>query len=379
MMKICMLSSGHNPFDARIFHKEALSLRKDYQEVTILAPHQRGDEVKSGIRIVGLKVRRRWWSRFGPLAQMYRRGLSIGADVYHCHEADSLLVGYLIKRRLKCKLVYDSHELHSAQFPQHFPSFLRKLVEIFVRQYEKWLLGSVDYVITVNQIIRSYFLLLNPSVSVEVLYNCPPLRLFEESKGKGERWVLCHEGMINFDRGLEEIIQLLVSLKSRYPSIKLLIIGEVYSPIKEWLTSQIARFQLENHIEITGWLPYEQVGAAIQRAQLGLICYRALPNNMLAGPPNKLFNYMRYGLPVVSSDFPEIRRIIDENDCGVLVNPTDSQGFVAAVDSLLQYPEEAVRMGERGQKAVVSVYNWEKMEQRLLRVYKKLQRQEPGG
>jgi glycosyltransferase involved in cell wall biosynthesis len=159
----------------------------------------------------------------------------------------------------------------------------------------------------------------------------------------------------------------------------LLIIGEVYSPIKEWLTSQIARFQLENHIEITGWLPYEQVGAAIQRAQLGLICYRALPNNMLAGPPNKLFNYMRYGLPVVSSDFPEIRRIIDENDCGVLVNPTDSQGFVAAVDSLLQYPEEAVRMGERGQKAVVSVYNWEKMEQRLLRVYKKLQRQEPGG
>ncbi len=377
-MKICMLTSGHHPLDARIFYKEAISLHKVYPKVTIIAPYRQKEAVRSGIRILGLTARRHWWNRYKPLVQMYRRALAAEADVYHCHEADSLLVGYLIKRKLSCKLIYDSHELHSVQFPQHFPGFMRKLVGILVSQYEKWLLSRVDYVITVNQIIRGYFLLLNPYVPVEVLYNCPPLQLFKEAKQNGEQWVLCHEGLINFDRGLGEMIQLLISLKSRHPHIKLLIVGEVYGAIEEWLNFQITHFHLEDHIEITGWLPYEQVGKAIQRAQMGLICYRTLPNNMLAGPPNKLFNYMRYGLPVVSSDFPEIRRIIDENDCGILVNPTDRRAFLAAVDSLLRCPEEAARMGKRGQKAVLSVYNWENMEQRLLRVYEKLRQQVPA-
>ena len=93
---------------------------------------------------------------------------------------------------------------------------------------------------------------------------------------------------------------------------------------------------------------------------------------MLAGPPNKLFNYMRYALPVVASDFPEIRRIIQESNCGVLVHPQDDQGFIDAIDRLLQSPEEATQMGERGQRAVLDTYNWEKMEQRLLGVYQKL-------
>jgi len=371
-MKICMLSSGHYPLEARIFHREALSLRKVYQEITIVAPYHKEDEVTAGIRIVGLKARRRWWNRLKPLIQMYKQGLRIGADVYHCHEADSLLVGYLIKKRLGCKLIYDSHELHSVQFPQHFPGLVRKLVGFLVRRYEKWLLSSVDYVITVNQIIRSYFLLLNPFVPVEILYNCPPLSVFEKRKQCGERCVLCHEGLINFDRGLQDMIQLLVALRPRYPGIKLLIIGDVQGPVGDWLTSQISNFHLEDHIEITGWLPYEQVGKAIQRAQIGLIFFRPLPNNMLAGPPNKLFNYMRYALPVVASDFPEIRRIIQESNCGVLVHPQDDQGFIDAIDRLLQSPEEATQMGERGQRAVLDTYNWEKMEQRLLGVYQKL-------
>jgi glycosyltransferase involved in cell wall biosynthesis len=378
-MKICMLSSGHYPLEARIFHREALSLRKVYREITIVAPYHKEVEVRAGIRIVGLKGRRRWWDRLNPLIQLYKQGLLIGADVYHCHEADSLLVGYLIKKRLGCRLIYDSHELHSVQFPQHFAGLLRRLVEFLVRRYEKWLLGSVDYVITVNQIIRSYFLLLNPFVPVEILYNCPPLSVFERRDQSGERCVLCHEGLINFDRGLQDMIQLLVSLRSRYPRIKLLIIGDVQGPVRDWLTSQITDFRLEDQIEITGWLPYEQVGKAIQRAQIGLIFFRPLPNNMLAGPPNKLFNYMRYALPVVASDFPEIRRIIMENNCGILVPPKGDQGFIAAIDRLLQNPEEATQMGERGQRAVLNTYNWEKMEQRLLRVYEKLAQQASKG
>ena len=140
-----MLSSGHNPFDARIFHKEALSLKKAYKDITIVAPYEKEEDSRSGIRILGLKKRRHWWNRLGPLIQLYKKGLFVKADVYHCHEADSLLVGYFIKKRLGCRLVYDSHELHSVQFPQHFTRPLRKLVEVLIRRYEKWLLNHIDY------------------------------------------------------------------------------------------------------------------------------------------------------------------------------------------------------------------------------------------
>jgi glycosyltransferase involved in cell wall biosynthesis len=368
-----MLSSGHEPFDARIFHKEALSLYKVYQDITILAPYQKVVEIKSGIRVVGLKARRYWWDRLGPLLDMYKKGLEIGADVYHCHEADSLLIGYLIKRKLGCKLVFDSHELHSVQFPMHFAAPLRGLIGMFVRWYEKWLLGSVDYVITVNEIIRGYFLLLRPFVPVEILYNYPILDMFQRAERNNERIVICHQGIMNFHRGLREILDMLIALRPRYPSIKLLFVGDVFGPGRQWIDEQIDRYQLHDHITITGWLPIEQALEETRRAHIGLICFRPLTNNMLA-VPNKLFNYMSFGLPVVAVDFPEIRRIIEKCNCGILVKSRDFKDLIPAVESLIENPEKAAQLGENGRRAVLNEYNWEKMEDRLLKVYRTLER-----
>lgn len=373
-MKICMLCSGHNPFDARVFHKEAVSLRKVYEDITILAPHTEETEKRSGIRIIGLKARRRWWGRLGPLRDMYRKGLEVDADVYHCHEADSLLVGYLIKKRLGCRLIYDSHELHSVQFPMHFAAPLRGLVRVLVRQYERWLLGGVDQVITVNEIIRGYFLLLKPFMPVEILYNYPILKMCQEVDRTGGRTVICHEGFMNFYRGLREIVDMLVALKQRHPGITLLFVGDVVGPERRWLDEQIERHQLHENISITGWLPIERALEETRQAHIGLITFRPLLNNMLAGPPNKLFNYMSFGLPVVAVDFPEIRRVIEASDCGVLVDPRDFKGFIPAVDDLVNDRERAARYGENGRRAAIDRYNWARMEPRLHKVYRAVER-----
>ena len=71
---------------------------------------------------------------------------------------------------------------------------------------------------------------------------------------------------------------------------------------------------------ITGWLPYEKVSDAMRDCHAGLILFRECIENRMAGPPNKLFNYMNAGLPVLSVDFPEMRQIIMEEECGVLLN-----------------------------------------------------------
>jgi len=88
--------------------------------------------------------------------------------------------------------------------------------------------------------------------------------------------------------------------------------------------------------------------------------------------PNKLFEYMASGKPVVASNFPEMRRIIEEGRCGLLVDPTDPGDIARAVLYLLEHPQEAEEMGRRGRKLVEERYNWEDMEKALGEVYARL-------
>jgi glycosyltransferase involved in cell wall biosynthesis len=92
----------------------------------------------------------------------------------------------------------------------------------------------------------------------------------------------------------------------------------------------------------------------------------------LEAMPAKLFEYMAAGIPVVASDFPIWQDIIGEHRCGLLVDPLDVTAIGSAVAWLLNHPEEAEAMGQRGRLAVVSRYNWETQAECLLKVYERL-------
>lgn len=85
--------------------------------------------------------------------------------------------------------------------------------------------------------------------------------------------------------------------------------------------------------------------------------------------PTKLFDYLHLGLPVIASDFLEIRKVVSEADCGILVDPTDIDAIVGAVSYLIDNSDEARRMGDNGRPAVEEQYNWERIEGDLLEVY----------
>ena len=87
--------------------------------------------------------------------------------------------------------------------------------------------------------------------------------------------------------------------------------------------------------------------------------------------PNKLFEYMAAGLPVVASNFPLWKEIIEGNECGLCVDPLDPRAIAQAIEHLIINPGEAQRMGENGQRAVLEKYNWEKESVKLLKLYEK--------
>ena len=156
--------------------------------------------------------------------------------------------------------------------------------------------------------------------------------------------------------------------------VRLRIVGDVFGAEREWLDREIADRRLEGIITRTGWLPYAEVGDAVRCSHVGLILFRDCLVNTLAGPPNKLFHYMNAGLPVLSIDFPEMRRIIRQEQCGVLISDQTVDGIVRGIESLLASSDALAAMGEAGQRAIRERYSWECMERILLAAYEELGR-----
>jgi glycosyltransferase involved in cell wall biosynthesis len=113
------------------------------------------------------------------------------------------------------------------------------------------------------------------------------------------------------------------------------------------------------------------VPGLLRKMDAGIVCFQPLPFCRVA-LPNKIFEYMAAALPVVASNFPLWREIIEGNSCGLCVDPEDPNDIAQAVRYLYGHPEERRKMGENGYRAVREKYNWEKEGEKLVALYKSL-------
>ena len=103
----------------------------------------------------------------------------------------------------------------------------------------------------------------------------------------------------------------------------------------------------------------------------GLVTFYPLPNHVDA-QPNKMFEYMSSGLPVIASNFPLWKKIIEGNKCGLCVDPLDPAAIAKAIDYIVSHPDEARAMGENGKRAVYEKYNWGVESEKLISLYRSL-------
>lgn len=403
--KVCMLTTGHPALDDRIFYKEARSLHQAGFEVSIIAPLNedgfltdmgrrpiaKGQAVLDGINILGFRSQSssrvtqwlhlasvkhlRLWH--APSPDIIDKGVQMDADIYHCHEIWSLYAAIQIKQILEKqgkspKLVCDVHEFWPAANSRGIKRAIRSKLIV---HFEKVCLQYIDYVITANHITRGHLLTLNRFIRAEVIDNCPVLSIFQQSDKipSDETVTICHEGSLPFNRGLKEMLEVMKVLKNRYNAkVRLLIVGDVFDKERDYFVEHTKEYGIEDVVERTGWLAYQEVGQVLSSCSIGIIFMQPKENNMLAGPPNKLFNYMRYGMPIVTVDLPETRRIVLESQCGIVVIERTADSLANALSILIDDRELRVRLGRNAQKAVYDKYNWGVMESRLLRIYREL-------
>ncbi len=163
------------------------------------------------------------------------------------------------------------------------------------------------------------------------------------------------------ERGLREMLDATELLPPEY---SLHIVGKLSDQAFE-----IAReHPAWNRITYTQWIDRKKLIPLIRKAIGGLLLFYPLPN-MYNSSPNKLFEYMASGIPVIASDFPVFREILDKNECGLLVNPQDHRSVLDAMTQLIQNTKLRDTMGKNGIGAVRNFYSWESESRKLIGLY----------
>ncbi len=391
-MKIGILTSAHPPLDARIFYKEAHSLKKAGYDVVLIAPHPLGEakptfrqaeeEVVEGIRIRYVPAFKGRVQRFLNLGKIYKASLDEKADIYHFHDPDLIPIGLRVQAKLRKPVIYDVHEYYADSLKTRYwlPVPLRNVASSLFDKLEKSSARKFAGIITVNEHMEAQFKEYNP-IGVS-LFNFPLREQFvfdrpiDGIKDWGSQPHILYLGGINKERGLETILEAMPLVREKHPQAVCDLVGNVdlggisdkYLPLEDWLR--------RGNISIRGKIPYSEVPGILKNSHIALV--PLLPTlNYQKAIPVKLIEYMAAGLPVVGSRFGYIESIINQNDCGRLVKPADPKSLAEEICYLIDNPEKALTYARNSWDAFQQKYSWESEESKLLKLYSDVLKAKP--
>lgn len=370
-LKVCVITSVHNVFDNRIFQKECKTLVKAGYDVTLLAQHDKSEVVDGGITIVPLSgPRNRFVRMTGTTWQAYRNALAIDADIYHLHDPELLLIGILLKLHGK-KIIYDMHE----NLPKQIKSKdwinpkLRRILSMAVYWTERLLLIGTP-VIFAEYSYRKDYLWVKKCTTVLNMPLINELLPFKYDTSVKHGFAVGYMGGVSDARGSLTTIEALKILKDDGISARFECIGPIAESHKQVLLKKCGEYNLSN-VVFHGYLPAHKGWHVIGQCSVGLALLHPIPN-YIESYPTKIFEYMAMGLPVITSNFPLYRAIIEENDCGLCVDPMNPEEIAGAIQWIMEHPVEAEHMGQNGRRAVEEKFNWGIEEKKLLSVYREL-------
>jgi glycosyltransferase involved in cell wall biosynthesis len=364
-VRIVHLAPGHVALDTRVFHKEARTLADAGYDVTLVALAE-GDRSVDGVRIIGLRQPRNRADRFvGGSLRLLRLARDARADVYHVHDIEALGVGAALALS-GARVIWDSHE----DFPRlaldrpWIPSALRPLVSRAVGLLERAAVVLMWRVISAEPVGASRF----PAHKTVVVRNLPLAREFTEpGPAFGERGnVLVYVGDITRQRGAREMIELVDRLPADLDA-RLVLIGRIGEP---GLHAELQSLPGWKRVDYRGFQGRDGVRAALREARIGLVLWHPTRKHVEGAIPVKLLEYMAAGLPVVASDFPALRGLVDPCQSGILVDPLDVDEVARHVAGLLATdPAELEAAGLRARSHVLATCTWEAEAETMLDLY----------
>jgi glycosyltransferase involved in cell wall biosynthesis len=379
--KICVFTSTHLEHDIRIFkkqikclldagfevfyytNKENLNIRKEYQK-NIESYNYPNLEVHYNKSYNEDR-------RLSRLLKAFVFILYLPKDciVYHFHDPDLLFTGLLLKISGK-KVIYDVHENYGETIAdkEYLPKILRKISSAFFSAYETFCCRFYDVIICATPHIESRFR--KSGIDKTIVINNYPFKTEFSPTTDSDRIKeisIIYAGGITRKRGISQLLQSL-QLVDDANQFKLILAGEIYPSSFE---DELKAFKGWENVEYTGILSRSDLKEALISSIAGIALF--LPEkNHINSQPNKLFEYMSAGIPVICSNFPLWRKIVEGNQCGICVDPENLSEIAQGINYILLNPDRAREMGANGRKIVETIYNWESEEPKLITVYENL-------
>lgn len=364
--RVAHLTSVHPPLDTRIAYRECATLAQEGYDVVLIAPGA-VDRLPPGVRFHGVSMPASRAERlFRTVRDVYRAALEENAKVYHFHDPELFIVGLLLRMRGK-HVIFDVHE----DIPQDIldknwiPVPLRLPLSIISVIALRTLYAGLSGVVAATPRIARRF----PDRNTIVVRNYPHLEEFPSSRADFEtrKKSAVYLGSITDLRGINEMIAAFASPRM-HPDARLILAGQFES---EELERRIRALPGWDRVDYVGWCSRARVGELLGSSCVGLVTLRPAAN-FEESLPVKMFEYMAAGLPVVISEQIRCNDIVKESDCGVVVNPLDTEEIARAITFFIEHPAAAQAMGERGRKLVMEQFQWRSEGRRLAEFYRQI-------
>jgi glycosyltransferase involved in cell wall biosynthesis len=297
-------------------------------------------------------------------------------DILHAHDTDALQSAGPVGARLGIPVVFDSHELWLGRSARGRGFLYHRLAQAYYGWIERRYLPAAAAVMVANPPVAAILRQRYGLARVHEVPNYPvergPVERRElRSLPGGEAIpdgapIVLYVGGIAMQRGIEQLVDAMVAV----PQAHLVFLGG--GGLEPEIRRRVAERDLADRAHFLGMVPSADVVPFAASATVGIVSTMPTDQNNELALPNKIFQYMAASVPVVASDFPQIREVIDASACGVVYDPTDVSALAAAIRGYTEDPVRAEREGANGRRAVTERYYWDISAERILEVYRRV-------
>lgn len=298
--------------------------------------------------------------------RMIRQGLADVYDLYHANDLNTLPQATVCAKVFhRKKLIYDSHEVQTSRTGYNHPIYGIS---------EKWLLRFVDVCIHEND-TRAAYIAKRYHFYPKVIHNYPEKVYLEKQSAidlhgilaiPRHEPILLYQGGVQIGRGLDKLVQAV----PYFDRGVVVIIGD--GRIKKYLQQQVTDAKLTHKIKFLPKVPLRDLLYYTKQAYLGFQVLNNICFNHYSASSNKLFEYIMSGVPVIGSDFPEIKKIIQGESVGLVVDSHNPVSIAAGVNQLLANPVLRETYHQNCYRAR-EIYNWEHEKKHFLEIYKEVE------
>lgn len=335
--------------------------------VTLIAPHNKS-EVVNGVSIIPISKSSNRFKRYVDSLKILKILLEVDADIYHFHDPELITVMKMFHRRSSKKIIYDIHEYYKEVILSKtwIPKGLRKLISSITWKNELAACKTFDCTIAATKELSDVYEPYSKNNNYILNFDFKK-GIYFEGKDNRKDIDIIHVGSLSKYR-LDFFLDIVKELEKRGSRYIWYFIG-VPKTLIDYKDSELSS-QFNGIVNMIEKIPFEDVQKYYERSSIG-INYHPMEKRFLVAIPMKIFEYMKYGLTVITSDLPPLRKYIKNGVNGYTSFNNSVVEFADLIEKAFSTNKFEV-IGTRNKNDIIEKFNWENESQKLMKIYEDL-------